>query len=360
MLPAIFIRPLVFLTGLVLLSPGARSQDRTKYSLRTLAFYNLENLFDTHNDSLTFDDARTPGGNYRWTSERYREKIKHISAVLSEIGSAVTSATPDLIGLCEVENRQVLDDLIQQPKLIGSDYGIIHFDSPDERGIDVALLYKRAVFTPLAFNSRRLLLYDEDGMRDYTRDPLVVTGLLDGEELHLIVNHWPSRSGGQARSDPYRKAAAELNRQILDSLSAEYSRPAVVLMGDLNDNPTDSSLKKVLKTKSDPFSLAEGEWYNPMESLYRKGAGTLAYRDIWSLFDQILLTAPLLDGTQGNYHFWRVGIHHPPELSVQKGRYKGYPLRTYSGGRYSGGYSDHFPVYLYLIRSSSTGLLRKD
>jgi len=341
----------------ILPGPYTLAQDMHTYRIRKLAFYNLENLFDTVDDSLIFDDDRTPEGKYRWTVERYREKIAHLSAVLAEIGSTVSPYSPDLIGLCEVENRKVLDDLVRHPNLRDNNYGIIHYDSPDERGIDVALLYKRKAFTPLTSNSHRLLLYDRDGKRDYTRDVLVVSGLLDGEELHLLVNHWPSRSGGQARSNPYRRAAAELNRHILDSLLTENPHPAVVLMGDLNDNPTDESLKKVLGAKGNIFSLAEGEWYNPMEGLYRKGSGTLAYRDKWSLFDQILLSPSFIKPAEGNYRFWRVGIHHPPQLSTGHGRFRGYPLRTYSGGRYSGGYSDHLPVFICLIREAGTPLL---
>lgn len=329
-----------------------RAQPTTTYQIRTVAFYNLENLFDIEDDSLTFDDDRTPEGKNRWTRKRYLTKIEKLSRVISGIGHGITGSPPDLIGLCEAENQEVLSDLIEHPNLRQGNYGIIHFDSPDERGIDVALLYKKKVFSPVAFSSHRLLVYNSDGERDYTRDPLVVSGLLDGEMFHLIVNHWPSRSGGQARSDPFRKAAATLNRSILDSLAAVSPGSKTIVMGDLNDNPDSDSLKKVLKTQGDTSGLLEETLYNPMEDLFKKGAGSLAYRDTWYLFDQILLNRALVKVPPGQYHFWQAGIYNPDFLMARRGRFRGYPARTYSGGRHTNGYSDHFPVYVYLIRQA--------
>jgi predicted extracellular nuclease len=323
-----------------------------RYQIRTVAFYNLENLFDTENDSLTYDDDRTPDGRDRWTTRRYRDKIEKLSRSISGIGKELTGTPPDLIGLCEAENRQVLADLIQHPNLLDGNYGLIHFDSPDERGIDVALLYKKNCFSPVAFSSHRLLVFNEDDERDYTRDPLVVSGLLDGEMIHLIVNHWPSRSGGQERSDPYRKAAAALNSTILDSLGKVSRDPKIIIMGDFNDNPTDDSLKKILNAKGDTSALEKGMLYNPMENMYKKGAGSLAYRDAWNLFDQVLLNAFLVKDSAGYYRFWKAGIYNPGFLRSKSGRFRGYPARTYSGGRYTNGYSDHYPVYIYLIREA--------
>ncbi|MCB0376355.1 MAG: endonuclease/exonuclease/phosphatase family protein, partial [Sinomicrobium sp.] len=195
-------------------------QDREHYNVRTIAFYNVENLFDTINDPKTFDDERTPLGKYQWTPERYHDKLHRIAHVISEIGAEVTGRSPDIIGLCEVENYDVLQDLVSKTALSSENYGIIHFDSPDERGVDVALLYKRNVFTPTSFKNYPLYLYGNDGGRDYTRDQLLVSGLLDGEEIHFIVNHWPSRSGGEARSRPKREAAAALNKKIIAMVKA--------------------------------------------------------------------------------------------------------------------------------------------
>lgn len=348
----------ILFTSLVIALFGF-SQQSKRYTVRTIAFYNVENLFDTKDDSLIFDDNRTPNGKDRWTTARYHKKLKNISNVISKIGADVTQTSPDLIGLCEVENKQVLQDLINQPALFEKDYGIIHFDSPDERGIDVALLYKKTVFIPSSFESHRLLLFNTEDERNYTRDQLVVGGLLDQEKIHVIVNHWPSRSGGESRSKPNRIAAARLNRRIMDSLMRLNTQTKIISMGDLNDDPLDESLKKVLKTKGAKRKLGEGELFNPMEKMYKKGIGSLAYRDKWNMFDQIILTSNLVNTKEGCYKFWKAGVFSPLYLITQKGPYKRYPFRTYAGGNYLGGYSDHFPVYIYLIKDSSDATKEK-
>lgn len=325
-------------------------QENVTYRIRTVAFYNVENLFDITNDTLIFDDERTPEGRYGWTKERYDRKIRNISKVLSELGRKVTGTSPDIIGLCEVENKGVVQDLIGHANLRDKDYGSIHFDSPDERGIDVALVYKKASFLPTDFKSIRLVLMDEEGHRDYTRDQLVVSGLLDNEEIHFIVNHWPSRSGGELRSRPNRIKAAHLNRRIMDSLRDINPNAKIISMGDLNDDPTNASLKKVLQTKGKQEQLDSLSLFNPMERLFKKGLGTLAYRDKWNLFDQFILTPNFLTSDEQDYSFWKAGIHAPKELRNPHGKYRGYPFRTYVGTTYQGGYADHFPVYLFLLR----------
>ena len=326
------------------------SQEDNTYKIRTVAFYNVENLFDIQNDSLTFDDDRTPDGKDHWTQDRYESKIDHIASVISKIGEDVTQTSPDVIGLCEVENKQVIEDLITHPHLINKDYQIIHFDSPDERGIDVALLYKKSVFIANSFKSHRLLLYNADGFRDYTRDQLVVGGILDNEQFHFIVNHWPSRSGGEARSKPNRIAAAKLNKRIIDSLQKLDLDAKIISMGDFNDDATDESLKIILRTKGNVKDLDSLSLYNPMVQLHKKGVGSLAYRDKWNLFDQLFFTSNLVTEKEGFYKYWKALVYNPSYLLDPHGKYKGYPLRTYAGGAYIGGYSDHFPVYMYLIK----------
>ena len=302
------------------------SQDGHAYKIRTIAFYNIENLFDTENDSLIFDDDRTPEGKDNWTQERYLRKIENITKVLSEIGAEVTKTSPDIIGLCEVENKKVVEDLVNHPNLIDKDYGIIHFDSPDERGIDVAFLYKKSVFIPNTFKSHRLLLSNAEGFRDYTRDQLVVGGFLDDEQIHFIVNHWPSRSGGEARSKPFRIAAATLNKRIIDSIIRLDVTSKIISMGDFNDDPTDDSLKKILKTKGNQKLIEDHDLFNPMEKLHKKGIGSLAYRDKWNLFDQFFFSGSLINDEKKNYSFWKAGVHNPPYLLSQSGKYKGYPF----------------------------------
>jgi len=335
-----------------LVSNSIQSQKKDRYSIFTIAFYNVENLFDTVNDSLHFDDEMTPDGNYHWTLERYNLKIAHIAGVISKIGQSMTKTCPDIVGICEVENLKVIKDLVDHPFLRPYGLNIIHFDSPDERGIDVALLYKRDRFIPMSFKSHRLLIFNASDKRDYTRDQLVVGGLLEGEEFYFIVNHWPSRSGGVARSQPYRQAAARLNRRIIDSVLRLNLEAKIISMGDLNDNPTDRSLKNSL-TLSDTKNLQSPAFFNPMESIYKKGEGSLAYRDQWNLFDQILLSKNLINKDRKLYTFWKAGIYHPRFLQTETGNYKGYPFRTYVSGRYTGGYSDHFPVYAFLIKQAN-------
>ena len=341
----------IFLILSLIASVGWCQQEK-KYNIRTIAFYNVENLFDTINDPNTYDDDRTPKGKDLWTSRRYHQKIENIAKVLSEIGVETTGASPDIIGLCEIENKQVLKDLVNHPNLADKNYKIVHYDSPDERGIDVAFLYKKSRFVPVSFKSHRLLLFNDDGYRDYSRDQLVVGGFIDEEEIHFIINHWPSRSGGESRSQPNRIAAAKLNKRIIDSIIKLNALAKIISMGDLNDGPIDDSLKKILKTKGEKQNLLDNELYNPMELLYKKGIGSLAYRDQWYLFDQILFTKSLVNSPQDGYYYWKSGIYNPPYIITQRGRYKGYPFRTYSGGNYTGGYSDHFPVYIYLLKDS--------
>src|SRR5690606_18590374 len=269
-----------------------QAQEEKKYLLRTIAFYNLENLFDTENDPLTFDDDRTPTGKDLWTPEKYQDKLKKLSTVLSNIGREQSGIPPAIIGVCELENINVLEDLVNQSSLIDYDYGIVHYDSPDMRGIDVGLLYQRSMFTPLNSNSHRLMIYESDdpSKRVYTRDQLVVTGLFEGEPMHFIVNHWPSRSGGEARSSYRRESAARLNKEIIDSLYQIDPYSKIVIMGDFNDDPTNKSIKKILGTRKDKNETLAGELFNPMENMLKKGMGTLAFRDGWNLFDQIFIS----------------------------------------------------------------------
>ena len=338
----------------VLLFLGLKSaaQDKNEYQIRTIAFYNVENLFDTENDPVTFDDDRTPLGKDMWTPEKYQDKLSHIARVLKELGEDETGTAPAVIGICEIENLKVLEDLVNEPQLEKYNFQIIHYDSPDQRGVDVGLLFRKDIFKPLASQSRRLLIYELDNpqKRVYTRDQLVVSGLLDGEHIYFIVNHWPSRSGGEARSSYKRELAAKLNKRIIDSLQNLDPYAKIISMGDFNDDPSSKSIKKVLSTKSSSENLTLKELYDPMEKFFKEGKGTLAYRDSWNLFDQMILSQPLLNKDYGGYQFYKAGIFNKNFLITPSGQYKGYPFRSYGYSGYQGGYSDHFPVYVFLIR----------
>src|SRR5690554_6196763 len=230
----------------------AFAQKEKQYKINTIAFYNVENLFDYEDDPLTFDEEFTPEGRNNWTKEIYEDKLSKLARVISDIGVDVTGTAPAIIGVAEIENRRVLEDLVNEDLLVSQDYGIVHVDSPDRRGIDVALLYKKKLFTPTNYKAHELILYDSQDQtkRIYTRDQLLVSGMLDGEMVHLIVNHWPSRSGGEERSRPNRLKAAELNKKIMDSLFSEDPYAKIITMGDFNDDPTSPSVKQVLQTKN--------------------------------------------------------------------------------------------------------------
>lgn len=325
-----------------------------KYMVRTIAFYNVENLFDTINDPLKFDDDRTPEGKDRWTSKVYNDHVQKIAKVISEIGSDVTRQAPDIVGLCEVENESVVVDLINTDYLKTYNYGIVHYDSPDMRGIDVALIYKKGIFKPTSTSKHELLLYDDDGKRIYTRDQLLVKGLLDGEQIYFLVNHWPSRSGGEAKSRPRREAAATLSKKIIDSILKEDPNAKIISMGDFNDDATNSSFKKILQTVGKKNKVQQGQLFNPMEEMLKKGMGTLAYQDGWNLFDQFYFTYDLLKEDKSSFRYWKAGIFNKPYLANPKGKYKGYPFRSMANGNYTWGYSDHFPIYMYLIKEYAT------
>ena len=250
----------------------------------------------------------------------------------------------------EVENRKVIEDLINTGKLKKNNYQIVHTESPDKRGVDVALVYNPKYFKLISYKAYNLNIKDKPDFR--TRNQLLVNGILDGDTIHFLVNHWPSRRGGEKRSRPLRNAAAQLAKSIVDSLLADNKNAKIIVMGDFNDDPTSPSMKKYMKAK-ETKNILPNELYNPMIKKYKKGDGTLAYRDNWSLFDQFLITKALLGiPDKKSYKYWKTEIYKKSYLKNQDGRFKGYPFRTYVGDTYLGGYSDHFPVYMFLIKEN--------
>lgn len=327
-------------------------QERKKYKIHTVAFYNLENLFDTINDPAKFDEA-SPMMEIKANRQHiYEKKIRNMARVIAEIGYDVTNNSPAIISVSEVENKAVLEDLVKDSLLVEKNYGIIHYNSPDARGIDVALLYQKNIFTPTSTSSHELKIYDDTSQkRVYTRDQLLVSGDLDDDKIHLIVNHWPSRSGGETRSQPKRVAAAKLTKRLVDSLQTKDPYAKIFILGDLNDNPNNNSVKKVLKSQKNKKRVGLKGIYNPYDNFFKKGLGTTAYRDSWSLFDQILITKPLLEKDYSSFRFYKAGIFNKQFLITSTGSYKGYPYRSWSNGGFSNGFSDHFPVYVYLIKA---------
>ncbi len=321
-----------------------------QYKVVTVAFYNLENLFDTLDTPDKNDIEFTPEGGYKWDAKKYKSKQENMSYVISQIGADITKTAPAIIGVSEIENRAVLEDLVKMPAIQKYNYNIVHYESPDKRGIDVALLYQPSLFKVTNTKSATLKV---DGMDNfYTRDQLVVSGELDGEKIHVIVNHWPSRSGGEKRSKPLRNAAADLTRSLTDSIMNIDENAKIIIMGDLNDDPNNESLLKHLKAKKSIKSTEEGDLYNAVYPLFQQGVGSLAYRDKWNLFDQIIVSYPLLGDDKSTFKLYKTLIFNKDFLKQETGRYRGYPLRTHAGGVYKNGYSDHFPVYIYLIKEA--------
>jgi predicted extracellular nuclease len=316
-----------------------------------IAFYNLENLFDTIDAENVLDEDFTPEGLNKWTSDKYRIKIDRLAEAISRLGEDEgIKGGPAVIGVSEIENRNVLEDLIANERLKNSNYQIVHYDSPDLRGVDVALLYQPRFFRVTSSSSPELKIFDETNARVYTRDQLVVTGQFDGEKISIIVNHWPSRSSGESVTRPRRNEAAALTRRLVDSLMAEDRNAKVVVMGDLNDDPVNESLRKYLRAGEDPLKLKEGELYNTMYPLFRKGIGSLYYRDGLNLFDQIIVTPAFLGKDYSTYKYYKARVFNKSFLTQPDGQYKDYPFRTYVGPTFQGGYSDHFPVYILIVR----------
>ncbi|WP_413511069.1 endonuclease/exonuclease/phosphatase family protein [Myroides odoratus] len=349
-----YLKKVVFFT---LLSIGHGRAQEKQYQIRTIAFYNCENLFDTLRNPEIYDGDWTPNGSQAWTKSKYEKKIKNLALVMAQIGRDENPNSPTIIGVAEVENRQVLEDLIRTPVLQTGDYGIVHFDSPDKRGIDVGLLYAKKNFVVFQTSIHTLYLYTSvvqdkrktsKEKRIYTRDQLLVSGLLDGEEIHFIVNHWPSRVGGEKRSSPYREAAAALNMKIIDSLQRINPQAKIITMGDMNDGPFNRSIKKILKVEGERMKVLPQGLFNPMEKMAKRGFGTLAYRDVWDIFDQVILTEAFLQEGYNSWRYWKARIFQKPFMIQSTGQYKGYPLRNNTN---EPGFSDHFPVYVYLIRA---------
>lgn len=326
------------------------SQDKT-FKTHTIAFYNLENLFDTEDDPKKYDEKSPIMAIKNDRALIYKKKVHNMARVIADIGRDVTNNTPVIIGVAEVENSNVLEAVVNDSLLLNKDYGIVHFNSPDVRGIDVGLLYQKRLFIPTHKSSHPLKIYNSvTQKRIYTRDQLLVSGKLEGELIHILVNHWPSRRGGEAISRWKREAAAKVSKRIIDSLQSKNPYAKIITMGDFNDNPTNSSIKKILKAKRKKETVGFKGIYNPMEAFYKKGLGSNAYADSWSLFDQIMLSQPFLEKDYSSFRFYKAGIFNKNYLVNKKGRFKGYPFRSFAEGGFTNGFSDHFPVYIYLIK----------
>jgi hypothetical protein len=327
------------------------------YKSAIAGFYNCENLYDTLNDPDSNDEEFLPDGPRHYTGSIYRDKIARLAKVIAAIGTEVNPDGPALLGVAEIENRTVLNDLAQHPLLQSRHYRMVHYNSKDARGVDVALLYNPKYFIP--DSSRKLQvqlppspLSTAVNTPHYTRDILWIKGKLDNEIIHIYVNHWPSRLGGATHSFPARAAAAATCKKHLDSILLAEPGAKALIMGDLNDDPVNRSVTGILQATGKRKAVTPANLFNPWMELYKKGAGTLAYQDAWCLFDQVILSHAFLERKQAGFFFYKARIFRKREMIEQEGRYKGYPKRTWDGFTYHGGYSDHFPVYTILLKKS--------
>jgi predicted extracellular nuclease len=311
----------------------------SKATIHTIAFYNTENLFDIVGDDNTNDEDFLPNSNKRWTTKRYENKLLKLGQVISQIGDDDVDCPPAIVGLAEVENKRVIEDLIQSKYLKHYSYDIVHYDSADERGIDVALIYDTSVFEVSHSEPFPIYLENENGNRDYTRDVLLVTGKLNGEQVHFIVNHWSSRREGEKETEYKRLAGADTVNRVVAVLKADYTDPKIIVMGDFNDNPNNNSIASIENGSN---------LFNPFKTVLSKDKGSLSYNFKWNLFDQILISTNFFDPKSTPLDFNKANVFNSEFLTQYKGKYKGQPFRTYVGKKYKGGYSDHFPVYIEL------------
>lgn len=323
---------------------------KPKYQHTLIGFYNLENLFDTVRDYRIFDQDFTPEGDYHYTSEIYQQKLANLAWVIRNMGANKYSDGLGILGVAEVENRKVLEDLVARPELKDRDYKIIHHDGHDRRGIDVGLLYRSKYFAPYKFRSIPIFLPKRKKKKHgyYTRDILQVSGLLASKDTtHIFVIHLPSRLGGRSASEPARVFVTKKVRHIIDSIQQIHPQHRFIVMGDMNDNPDNSSINEVLYGLPKQDNFPPQALFNPYYAIHAQGIGTLVYKDIWFLFDQILLSSQFLEKNSSSF-FHRAYIFNPIVLTETLGKNKGYPKRTFVHKTYNEGYSDHYPVFIVL------------
>lgn len=322
---------------------------QTKVQVVAIGSYNCENLFDTTDDPDKKDEDFTPDGSYGYTGDVYRAKLHNTATVLSRLGTDVTPDGAAVIGLVEIENNTVLEDLVSQKEIAGRHYKYCWHPTPDERGISTAMLYNPKYMTVIASEPIPVPL-ESLGQRRPTRAILHIYGVLAGDTVHILVNHWPSKSGGEAASAPGRMLAASVNKRFIDSLLNKNPETKVMLMGDLNDEPTSEPIISVLKAKADKSKTGQTELYNPWIRMYKKGMGTENYRGEWGLLDQIMLTGNMVHKNSG-WTFHKAEIFNRDFLINHIGSYKGLPHRSFTVSHvWDNGYSDHFPVLVYLVR----------
>ncbi|MBQ3882179.1 MAG: endonuclease/exonuclease/phosphatase family protein [Bacteroidales bacterium] len=323
-----------------------------------IGFYNLENLFDTYHDEGKNDYEYLPDGANNWTEVKYEKKLQNMASVIRAMRDD-NNVYHAILGVSEIENRHVLDDLVNRPEIADANYQIVHYDGPDRRGVDVALFYRPDVFQllesksiPFDFNSNIDFGMTQEEKDDFrTRDILMVRGLLGGEMFAFLVAHLPSRVGG--KSNDLRSRGGEIMYAEAMRLMDEYPGIKIVAMGDMNDNPTDDSMAIYMHGKEKIKDVGERDFFSPFLSMLKDGYGSLAYQGEWNIYDIILANHNLVNAPKGTLEITPIvkgkyygRIFQKPFMTQQEGDYKGTPFRTYSGGAFIGGYSDHYPTYI--------------
>ncbi len=340
---------------------GRAARQSRDVAVYGVAFYNLENLFDTiPNNPLGRDSEFTPSGPRKWNGAKYWSKISNLARAITSMTTKTTPNGPAIIGVSEIENRSVLEDLVREVDRQLVEQGrktwnlqIVHHDSPDRRGVDVGCLYNPRMFMMIDVTNTTLQIPSNPTFR--TRDQMCVTGLLGGDTLSVIINHWPSRLGGQEQSSYLREAAAKMAKNTADSLWRIRPNQGVIVMGDLNDDPHDRSCAVALGAKKDMNKVEAHGFYNPWWKKLDDGIGTLAYKGGWNLFDQIIVSGTLLEENNGDgLHYYTCKVNNFDFLIDREGTRQGYPLRTFAAGVFLNGYSDHFPTEIFLKKYRKT------
>lgn len=335
---------------LITLVSVSSAQER-KIARHAVCFYNLENLFDTQHDEGKNDYDFLPDGSYHWNEQKYESKLANMAKVICELGTDMLPYGASIVGVSEVENDRVMEDLVNQPSMKQRGYKFIHLEGPDKRGVDCALIYNPKAFKVEKYFHKEYV-YENGDTTHKTRPFLCVQGKLAGDNLTVIVCHWPSRGA----EGIFREYGGRQVRQMTDSIAAADPSQHIIVMGDMNDDPDNNSMAKCLGARRNIKEMQKGDFYNPWWDILRsRGQGTLSYQGAWNLFDQIVMNEKLVENykaklpshlTLYNYHIFKRDY-----MLQDEGKYKGTPKRTHASGVWLNGFSDHLPTCVYLIKA---------
>ncbi|MBR5175969.1 MAG: endonuclease/exonuclease/phosphatase family protein [Bacteroidales bacterium] len=347
------------LLAALLFAPVAGAQKVQK--THVIGFYNLENLFDTYHDEGKNDYEYLPDGANQWTDVKYQKKLHNMAEVIRAMKDD-NKVYHTILGVSEIENRNVLEDLVSQPEIADANFQIVHYDGPDRRGVDCGLLYRPDQFTllesrpiPFTFDSQSInfSMTPEEQANFRTRDVLEVRGTIGDEMFAFYVTHLPSRIGG--KSGDLRSRGAEIIHENAMALMEKYPGIKIVVMGDMNDNPFDESMVTYLHGKENISEVGKEDFFDPFLSMIKAGYGSLAYQGVWCIFDIIMVNENLVNPQKGTYGIQPLvkkkfygRVFQQPFMTQQEGQYKGTPKRTSSNGAFINGYSDHYPTYIVI------------